>query len=155
MIITLLSKVFKVLYSRRMGEEGAYLHRTSLYFKASASAEFFADIVLCPMEACKVRIQTQDGCPRELRKVAPMILKTEGIMGFYKGLVPLWSRQIPYTMMKFASFERTLEFLYKYIVPRPKELCSKWQQLAVTFTAGYIGKQLITYIPEQCLTCCP
>lgn len=27
---------------------------------------------------------------------------------FYKGLTPLWGRQVPYTMMKFASFERTV-----------------------------------------------
>ena len=39
---------------------------------------------------------------------------------FYKGLPPLWMRQIPYTMMKFAAFERTIEFLYKYVVPKPR-----------------------------------
>lgn len=52
-----------------------------MYLAASASAEFFADILLCPMEAAKVRIQTQPGCPPMLRKVAPMILKDEGIRG--------------------------------------------------------------------------
>lgn len=57
----------------------------------------------------------------------------------YKGLVPLWSRQIPYTMMKFACFERTLEALYKYVVPKPRSECSKSEQLIVTFTAGYIA----------------
>ena len=36
-----------------MGEENAYLYRTSLYLAASASAEFFADIALAPMEAVK------------------------------------------------------------------------------------------------------
>jgi hypothetical protein len=35
-------------------------------------------------------------------------------------LVPLWSRQIPYTMMKFWAFERTVEALYKHVVPKPK-----------------------------------
>ena len=39
-----------------MGEENAYLYRTSLYLIASASAEFFADIALCPMEAVEVSI---------------------------------------------------------------------------------------------------
>ena len=39
---------------------------------------------------------------------------------FYKGLSPLWMRQIPYTMMKFACFERTIEALYKYVVPVPR-----------------------------------
>ncbi|CAK9795468.1 Phosphate carrier protein, mitochondrial [Anthophora plagiata] len=63
----------------------------------------------------------------------------EGIGGFYKGLVPLWLRQIPYTMMKFACFERTLELLYKYVVPKPRQDCTKGEQLVVTFAAGYIA----------------
>jgi len=58
---------------------------------------------------------------------------------FYKGIVPLWGRQIPYTMMKFACFERTVEALYKYVVPKPRSKCSKPEQLVVTFIAGYIG----------------
>lgn len=41
---------------------------------------------------------------------------------FYKGLPPLWMRQIPYTMMKFACFERTVEFLYKNVVPKPRSV---------------------------------
>ncbi len=43
-------------------------------------------------------------------------------------------------MMKFACFERTVEMLYKYIVPKPRSECSKQEQLVVTFVAGYIGK---------------
>lgn len=49
-------------------------------------------------------------------------------------------RQIPYTMMKFACFERTVELLYKYAVPKPRSECSKPEQLVVTFVAGYIGE---------------
>jgi solute carrier family 25 (mitochondrial phosphate transporter), member 3 len=41
-----------------VGEENAVKYRTSLYLAASASAEFFADIGLCPFEAVKVRMQT-------------------------------------------------------------------------------------------------
>ena len=58
---------------------------------------------------------------------------------FFKGLPPLWMRQIPYTMMKFAAFERTVEFLYKYVVPVPRDQLSKPKQLVVTFAAGYIA----------------
>ena len=36
----------------------AYRYKTSLYLTASASAEFIADIALCPFEAVKVRMQT-------------------------------------------------------------------------------------------------
>lgn len=132
-------EVFKIVYSGIIGEENSYLWRTSLYLAASASAEFFADIALSPMEAVKVRIQTQPGFVSTLRAGAPLIYQTEGLNGFYKSLVPLWMRQIPYTMMKFACFERTVELLYKYAVPKPRAECTPGEQLVVTFTAGYIA----------------
>ncbi|EDV28979.1 uncharacterized protein TRIADDRAFT_63189 [Trichoplax adhaerens] len=132
-------EVFKTLYSELLGEEKTYLYRTSLYLAASASAEFFADIALCPMEAVKVRIQTQPGWATTLRQGLPKIMNEEGLRGLYKGLPPLWMRQIPYTMMKFAAFERTVEFLYKHVVPKPRNQCSKPEQLVITFAAGYIA----------------
>lgn len=132
-------EVFKVLYSGLLGEENSYLWRTSLYLASSASAEFFADIALSPMEAVKVRIQTMPGFASTLRAGAPIIYQQEGLNGFYKSLVPLWLRQIPYTMMKFACFERTVELLYKHVVPKPRGECTKGEQLIVTFAAGYIA----------------
>ena len=132
---------FKNVYSGMIGEENTYLYRTSLYLAASASAEFFADIALSPMESCKVRMQTSvpGTFPTTLRAAAPKIYAEEGLNGFYKSLAPLWGRQIPYTMMKFACFERTVEAIYQYVVPKPRAECSKSEQLVVTFAAGYIA----------------
>lgn len=79
------------------------------------------------------------GYANTLREALPKMFADEGLGGFYKGLVPLWLRQIPYTMMKFACFERTLELLYQYVVPKPRESCTKGEQLIVTFAAGYIA----------------
>jgi solute carrier family 25 (mitochondrial phosphate transporter), member 3 len=134
-----LYEVFKVQYSALAGEELSYEYRTSLYLISSASAEFFADIGLAPFEAAKVRIQTMPGYANTLRQAMPKMYADEGLTSFYKGLVPLWLRQIPYTMMKFACFERTVELLYKHIVPKPRSECSKAEQLVVTFAAGYIA----------------
>jgi solute carrier family 25 (mitochondrial phosphate transporter), member 3 len=49
---------FKHLYSEMAGEENAKKYKTTLFLAASASAEFIADIGLCPFEAVKVRMQT-------------------------------------------------------------------------------------------------
>ena len=49
---------FKKFYSDLAGEKNAYKYKTSLYLAASASAEFIADVALCPFEAVKVRMQT-------------------------------------------------------------------------------------------------
>jgi len=131
-------EIFKNLYSNAMGEEGAYQNQVVLYLAASASAEFFADIALCPMEAVKVRIQTSD-YSSTLRDCFPRMKAEEGNGTFFKGLKPLWMRQIPYTMMKFACFEKTVVALYEHVVPKPRDQCSKGEQLMVTFAAGYIA----------------
>lgn len=43
------------------------------------------------------------------------------------------------TMMKFASFETIVEMMYKYVIPTPKEQCSKSLQLGVSFAGGYVA----------------
>jgi solute carrier family 25 phosphate transporter 3 len=134
-------EIFKKKYSDIVGEENAFKYRTTMYLAASASAEVIADIALCPMEALKVRMQTTIGKPFASGAVAGFnkIIANEGMGGLYKGLTPLWLRQIPYTMMKFASFERTVEAIYKHALSRPREEYTKSQQLGVTFTSGYIA----------------
>lgn len=56
----------------------------------------------------------------------------------YKGLYPLWGRQIPYTMMKSASFEIIVEMIYGYM-PGKKADYGRGTQTAVSFAGGYAG----------------
>ena len=56
----------------------------------------------------------------------------------YKGITPLWGRQIPYTMMKFASFETVVEMIYDRL-PGTKADYSKAAQTGVSFAGGYIA----------------
>jgi solute carrier family 25 phosphate transporter 3 len=42
-------------------------------------------------------------------------------------------------MVKFGAFENTVAALYKYAVPKPKEQCTKTEQVGVSFAAGYIA----------------
>ncbi|XP_030953461.1 mitochondrial phosphate carrier protein 3, mitochondrial-like [Quercus lobata] len=130
---------FKKYYSDLAGPENAAKYKTFIYLAGSASAEFIADIALCPFEAVKVRVQTQPGFARGLSDGLPKFVKSEGYGGLYKGLVPLWGRQIPYTMMKFASFETIVENIYKHAIPTPKNECSKTLQLGVSFAGGYVA----------------
>ncbi|XP_065017101.1 mitochondrial phosphate carrier protein 3, mitochondrial-like isoform X2 [Musa acuminata AAA Group] len=130
---------FKKYYSDIAGPEFASKYKTLIYLAGSASAEVIADVALCPFEAVKVRVQTQPGFARGLSDGLPRFVKSEGALGLYKGIVPLWGRQIPYTMMKFASFETIVEMVYKYAIPTPKDQCSKPLQLGVSFAGGYIA----------------
>ncbi|KAL2846951.1 mitochondrial carrier domain-containing protein [Aspergillus pseudoustus] len=130
---------FKKFYSDLVGVDNAAHYKTALYLTASASAELIADVALCPFEAVKVRTQTT--IPPEFRSTfggISAVVAKEGTAGLYKGLYPLWGRQIPYTMMKFASFENIVEAIYHYL-PGQKTDYNKGAQTAVAFTGGYLA----------------
>ncbi|KAK2734331.1 hypothetical protein FQN57_001698 [Myotisia sp. PD_48] len=130
---------FKKTYADIAGEENAQRWRTSIYLAASASAELIADVALCPFEAVKVRMQTTipPFATGTFAGISAVTAK-EGTAGLYKGLYPLWGRQIPYTMMKFASFERIVEMIYNRL-PGQKSDYNKGAQTAVAFTGGYLA----------------
>ncbi|TKY46265.1 Mitochondrial phosphate carrier protein 3 [Spatholobus suberectus] len=130
---------FKKYYSDIAGPEYATKYKTLIYLAGSASSEFIAAVALCPFEAVKVRVQTQPGFARGLADGLPKLVRTEGVSGLYKGIVPLWGRQVPYTMMKFASYENIVEMIYKHAIPKPKDECSKSLQLGVSYVGGYMA----------------
>jgi solute carrier family 25 phosphate transporter 3 len=142
-------EIFKDVYAGIAGDN-AYKYRTIGFSLASASAEVIADVFLCPFEACKVRMQTSKvgTFPTEFAKAFNTIHGTEGWGGLYKGLAPLWARQIPYTVMKFVAFERTVEAFYTYVFTKPKESYSKAQKLSITFASGYIAGVLCALISQ-------
>ncbi|XP_065872677.1 mitochondrial phosphate carrier protein 3, mitochondrial-like [Euphorbia lathyris] len=137
---------FKKYYSDIAGPEYASKYKTLIYLAGSASTELIADVALCPMEAVKVRVQTQPGFARGLADGMPKIIRSEGYAGLYKGLVPLWGRQVPYTMMKFVTFETIVEQIYKHVIPTPKEQCSKSLQLGISFAGGYVAGVLCAIV---------
>lgn len=132
-------EIFKDVYKGIVGKENAKKYETIGFLVSSACAEFIADTLLCPWEALKVRTQVdmKGEFPRNPIAGFNLIKKNEGVNGFYKGLAPLWFRQIPYTMVKFACFERTVRFVYRnFLTKDPKEY-SRATKLTVTFLSGY------------------
>jgi len=129
-------EVFKYLYGEKAFPN---MNKTVVFLAASASAEFLADIALCPFEAIKVRMQTTlPPFASTLREGISKVVASEGYAGLYKGLYPLWGRQIPYTMCKFATFETTVDQIYKYL-GKPKSSYNGLQQTGVSFLGGYIA----------------
>ena len=67
------------------------------------------------------------------------IKTNEGWNGLYKGLGPLWMRQVPYTMVKFGAFENIVRAFYNNIFTAPKDTYSKGTQLSIVFMSGYMA----------------
>ncbi|KAJ7851965.1 mitochondrial carrier protein [Mycena leptocephala] len=137
-----LYEVFKDAYMNIAGEELSKTYTPLIWAAGSASAEVIADIALCPLEMTKVKIQTS---PRgtfataflpALRQMSAMRTETRYPFG---SLVPLWSRQVPYTMAKFCLFEQIVQVFYTHLLTEPKDSYGKPTQLAVTFSSGYMA----------------
>lgn len=145
-----LYEYFKFYYSSLVGPENAAKYKTYIYIAGSASAEFFADLLLVPWETVKIKVQTEDiakwltgeskGYANGLFGGAARLASTEGFKGFFQIIGALWARQIPYTIIKFVAFEWIIDKIYKFTTAswgRPKDSFNKMEQLGFTFLAGY------------------
>jgi len=135
-------ELFKDLYSNMAGEENAYKYKGLIWLAGSASAEVFADLGLCPLEMVKVKVQTSkpgDWPTGFFPALSQMIAKRADTKFPFGSLVPLWGRQIPYTMAKFYFFEKIVSLFYLHLLTKPKNTYDKPTQLAVTFASGYLA----------------
>lgn len=137
-----LYEVFKDIYSNMAGEQNAAKYKPIIWLAGSASAEFFADMALCPLEMVKVKIQTSPPSANFPTAMGEAVarMRADPNSGFpFGSVVPLWSRQIPYTMAKFFFFEGIVKMFYTYVFTQPKDTYNKPTQLGITFASGYLA----------------
>jgi len=145
-----LNDFFKYKYGQLLGEDFRANNPKIFYAMCSGSAEFFADILLCPWETVKLKVQTVEinawlegksgGYANGLMGGTKRLLAEEGLPGCFQILKPLWARQIPYTIIKFVAFEDFIRRIYSFTESswgKTKSDFTKTQQLAWTFVAGY------------------
>jgi solute carrier family 25 phosphate transporter 3 len=144
-----LNEFFKDLYTNVIGEErveSSVVTRMTLWAVASGSAEVVADLALCPFEMTKVKMQVtlpgQKGGVSNamIPAMREMQMRAAETKFPYGSLVPLWGRQVPYTMIKFVGFYQTQEMVYDQLEERTgkkKSDFSSGTQLGITFACGY------------------
>ena len=86
-------ELFKQQFINYFGYETASNNRTLVYLASSATAEFFADIALCPLEATRIRLVSQPTFATGLLSGFSKIAKNEGIGAFYSGFGPILFKQ--------------------------------------------------------------
>jgi len=145
-----LNEFFKDAYGGLVGEKNlqSLPAKMTLWAAASGSAEIFADIALCPFEMTKVKMQVTLPGPDGSREVPAKLIPAMQHMSKnaadtrfpFGSLVPLWGRQVPYTMIKFVGFYLTSEAIYNQIeksTGKKKSDMSDATQLTITFASGY------------------
>ena len=86
-------ELFKQQCINYLGYETASKYRTGVYLLSSATAEFFADIALCPLEATRIRLVSEPTFASGLLGGFSKIARTEGIGAFYSGFGPILFKQ--------------------------------------------------------------
>lgn len=129
-------ELFKDVFAGIVGPQNAVTYKVIGWSISSASAEVIADTFLCPFETAKVKMQTTLP-PAKIPTFAEAQAEIKAKNSTFKILPALWSRQIPYTIVKFVFFEKAVEFYYRTIWTKPKSEYSKGTQLFVTFLSGY------------------
>lgn len=131
---------FKKKYIDLVGsQESATRHRTAIYLGASASAEFFADIALCPLEATRIRLVSQRGFATGLTSGFMRLAREEGFRGFYSGFVPLLFKQVPYAVGQFSVHEAAVEVIYRSIGSERKAKLTQLESTGVELTSGIMA----------------
>ena len=126
---------FKIKTAEYLGEQKAWDNKTSIYIGAAAGAEFIADLFLCPLEAVRIRAVSDPEWADGLADGFVKMAKTEGLMGFYAGLVPILFKQIPYTCAKFVVQGSVADSIYDGMGKSPKEV-SKSTAISISLASG-------------------
>lgn len=127
---------FKQQCINQLGYETAANNRTAVYLVSAATAEFFADIALCPLEATRIRLVSEPTFANGLVGGFAKIAKQEGFGAFYSGFGPILFKQVPYTMAKFVVYEKVAEAAWKSL---DKETASDGTKTLVNLGSGLIA----------------
>jgi len=145
-----INDVLKYKYGQILGKDFKENNPKIFYAMCSGSAEFFADVLLCPWETVKLKVQTvevnnwlegkSNGYANGLIDGTKRLVADEGLYGCFSILKPLWCRQIPYTIIKFVAFEdfiRRIDGALMSNYGKTKKDFGGAAELGFTFAAGY------------------
>jgi solute carrier family 25 phosphate transporter 3 len=129
----------KVTLAKANGDQGTWDNRFFINCLAAGTAEFIADVFLCPFEATRIRqVSDAEMAALSLPGAASAIAAKDGVLnGFYSGFVPILFKQIPYTIAKFVVQDFAQEKIYQAMPP--KENLGKGSKMAVSLTSGVIA----------------
>ncbi|KAF8158094.1 mitochondrial carrier domain-containing protein [Crassisporium funariophilum] len=106
-------------------QEDAVKNRTAIYLGAAAVAEFFADILLTPLEATRIRLVSQRGYATGLVSGFTRLAREGGVRELYAGFLPILCKQIPYAIGQFTVNEFCHELVYRSISEDTKRSISQ------------------------------
>ncbi|KAG5648344.1 hypothetical protein DXG03_004916 [Asterophora parasitica] len=117
-------------------QETAVLHRTAIYLGAASIAEFFADILLTPLEATRIRLVSERNYATGLISGFTRLAREGGLRELYAGFLPILCKQIPYAIGQFTVNEFCHEVIYRNMSPSTRASLSPTSNLVIALGSG-------------------
>ncbi|GAA6002060.1 hypothetical protein JCM10207_003056 [Rhodosporidiobolus poonsookiae] len=126
---------FKLKLAEASGEN-AVRNRTAIYLGGAAIAEFFADILLTPAEAVRIRLVSNPKYATNMATGFKRMAAEGGLKELYAGFVPILAKQIPYAVGQFLVNELAHEAVYRQLSDEKKANLTSGEQTAITLGCG-------------------
>ncbi|THG99675.1 hypothetical protein EW026_g2721 [Hermanssonia centrifuga] len=120
-------------------QESAVKYRTAIYLGASSVAEFFADILLTPLEATRIRLVSERNYASGLVTGFTRLAREEGMRGLYSGFLPILCKQIPYAIGQFTVNEFCHELAFRSMSEEKRANLSHSAQFSISLGSGVIA----------------
>ena len=134
-------EIFKDQLSTLVGRDNAERYKGLIYVSSAGLAEACADVLMCPFEQLKVKVQTSQTFPQNTMTGLWRMMRNPHKYHFpFGSLAPLMGRQIPSTIANFYVFENTVDTVYTHVLQgSSRDEYSTKVQLVVTLFAGYVA----------------
>ncbi|KAJ8586281.1 mitochondrial carrier [Rhizopogon salebrosus TDB-379] len=120
-------------------QEAAVKYRTAIYLGSASIAEFFADILLTPLEATRIRLVSNRNYATGLVSGFTRLAREGGIRELYAGFLPIICKQIPYAIGQFTVNEYCHEIAFRSMSEETRRSLSSTDKFALQLGSGIIA----------------
>ncbi|KAH7922957.1 mitochondrial carrier [Leucogyrophana mollusca] len=120
-------------------QEAAIKYRTAIYLGSASIAEFFADILLTPLEATRIRLVSQRNYATGLVTGFTRLAREGGLRELYAGFLPILCKQIPYAIGQFTVNEFCHELAFRSMSEETRRNLSGTSKFGLQLGSGVIA----------------
>ncbi|QRV92594.1 mitochondrial carrier protein [Ceratobasidium sp. AG-Ba] len=120
-------------------QEEAVKHRTAIYLVGASIAEFFADILLTPLEATRIRLVSDRTYASGLVTGFARMAREGGVGELYAGFLPILCKQIPYAIGQFTVNEWCHEVVFRSMSEEQKRALSGPSKFGISLGSGIVA----------------
>jgi len=118
--------------------EGGKLPVPQMMLAASA-AEILGTTALLPFESARIRMVADPTFAKGMFATLGKLVQEQGLKGIYGGLIPIWCKQVPFTITQFLVFEFAASTIYRELAKRNVDDASAKFGTAITLGCGLIS----------------